>query len=90
MLEKPGMTGQVFGTLIVSEWESLCFDQICKILDASKGSINGTTKPLVEIGLIEPVSLPGDRKAYYRITKTELGNIEKPAADVYKVFRELN
>lgn len=91
MFEKLGMTrmaGRVFGTLIVSEQESLSFDQICETLDASKGSISGTTKQLVEIGLIEPVSLPGDRKTYYRITKVELGDLLKSRMQMFSNFSE--
>ena len=91
MFEKLGMTrmaGRVFGTLIVSKQESLSFDQICETLDASKGSISGTTKQLVEIGLIEPVSLPGDRKTYYRITKIELGDLLKSRMQMFSKFSE--
>jgi predicted transcriptional regulator len=87
LFEQLGMTrmaGRVFGLLIVSDSDSLSFDQICEILDASKGSISGTTKQLTQSGLIRPITLPGDRKTYYRITEMELGDLIKSKMQMFE------
>lgn len=89
IFEQMGMTrmaGRVFGYLTVCDQDAVSFDQIKTILDASKGSISGTTKQLIEIGFIEPVSLPGDRKTYFRVTKLELGNIIKSRMKMFSKF----
>jgi len=92
IFEKLGMTrmaGRVFGTLVVSEKESLSFDEIRLTLDASKGSISSTTRQLTQIGLIEPLSLPGDRKTYYRVTKIELGEMLKSRMQMFAKFSKI-
>lgn len=89
MFEQFGMTrmiGRVFGYLLVCDQDQVSFDNIRKTLGASKGSISGTTRQLVQIGLIEPVSLPGDRKTYFRLTKLELGQLLKSRMELFKKF----
>ncbi|MEX0945661.1 MAG: helix-turn-helix domain-containing protein [Balneolaceae bacterium] len=78
--EQMGMTrmaGRLFGYLIVSDMDAVSFNDIKEALDASKGSISGTTKQLITMGLIEPITLPGDRKTYFRISKAQVGTILK-------------
>lgn len=92
LFEQLGMTrmaGRVFGLLVISDRESLSFDQICEILDASKGSISGTTKQLAQTGLIRPVTLPGDRKTYYRVTEMELGDLIKSKMQMFSKLSRL-
>ncbi len=80
LFDKLGMTrmaGRVFGYLIVCDEDAVSFDQIRETLQASKGSISGTMKQLQQIGMAEAVSLPGDRKTYYRVSKIKIGDILK-------------
>lgn len=89
MFEQLGMTrmvGRVFGYLLVSDQDEVSFEQIREVLGASKGSISGTTRQLIQIGLIEPVSLPGDRKTYFRITELELGKLLKSRMELFGRF----
>ncbi len=91
VFEQLGMTrmaGRVFGFLAVSDKEEASFDDIREGLNASKGSISGTAKQLKNAGLIEPVSLPGDRKTYYRISKMEVGNILRARLTLFKTFSD--
>ncbi len=83
------MAGRIFGYLIVSDKEAVSFDDIREALDASKGSISGTTKQLLGVGFIEPVSLPGDRKTYYRISKSNIGAILKGRTALFLKFSAL-
>lgn len=87
--EQMGMTrmaGRLFGYLIVSNMDAVSFNDIKEALDASKGSISGTTKQLITIGLIEPITLPGDRKTYFRISKINVGTILKARINLFNKF----
>jgi len=83
------MAGRILGFLLVSDKDESSFDEIRDALHASKGSISGTTRQLMQIGLVEPVSLPGDRKTYYRITKIELGDMLKSRMQMFSKFSEV-
>jgi DNA-binding transcriptional regulator GbsR (MarR family) len=69
------MAGRILGYLLVCDEDEVSFDEIRKALHASKGSISGTTKLLINVGMVEQVSLPGDRKTYFRISRTKVGTI---------------
>ncbi|WP_069130014.1 GbsR/MarR family transcriptional regulator [Rhodohalobacter halophilus] len=78
LFEKLGLTrmaGRAFGYLVVCDEDHVSFKQIQEALKASKGSISGTMKQLVQTGMAEAVSLPGDRKTYYRISKIKIGDM---------------
>lgn len=89
VLESFGMTrmaGRVFGYLMVCDEDAVSFDDIRNALDASKGSISGTTKQLINSGLIEQLSLPGDRKTYFRVSQMHVGEILKARTHFFKKF----
>jgi len=89
LFEQLGMTrmaGRVFGYLVVSDKSEVSFDDIRKTLEASKGSISGTTKQLITIGLIEPITKTGDRKTYFRISKMNVGTILKSRIEMFTKF----
>jgi len=69
------MAGRILGYLLVCDKDEVSFDEIRQTLHASKGSISGTTKLLINVGMVEQVSLPGDRKTYFRISRTRVGTI---------------
>ena len=83
------MAGRVFGYLIVCDKDAVSFSQIKDALQASKGSISGTMKQLQQIGMVEAVSLPGDRKTYFRISKMQIGDILKSRIKQFTAFAEL-
>tara|TARA_R100001143_G_C3360805_1_gene135409 strand:+ start:1270 stop:1767 length:498 start_codon:yes stop_codon:yes gene_type:complete len=83
------MAGRVFGYLIVSDKKEASFDDIRLALKASKGSISGTTKQLINIGFLQPVSLPGDRKTYFRLNKIEVGKILEARIQMFDKFSEM-
>jgi DNA-binding transcriptional regulator GbsR (MarR family) len=92
VLEKLGMTrmaGRVFGYLMICDEDQVSFDDIRKALDASKGSISATTKQLVFSKLVEQVSIPGDRKTYFRISRKKAGGMLKERLKLFTMFSEL-
>jgi DNA-binding transcriptional regulator GbsR (MarR family) len=64
---KPRMMGRMMAWLLVCEppWQSA--DQLVKALRASKASVSTVSRDLIELGMVERVARPGDRKTYYRV-----------------------
>ena len=63
----PRMAGRILGWLLISDPSHQSTEQITKALIASKGSISTMTRLLIQIGLIERLSLPGVRCDYFRL-----------------------
>ena len=63
----PRMAGRILGWLLISDPPHQSTEQITKALMASKGSISTMTRLLIQIGLIERLSLPGVRRDYFRL-----------------------
>jgi hypothetical protein len=63
----PRMAGRILGWLLVSDPPPQTLNQLMETLAASKGSISTMTRLLIQIGLIERLSLPGQRRDYFRI-----------------------
>lgn len=63
----PRMAGRVLGWLLVSDPAEQTAAELCGALSASKGSISTTTRLLERFGLLERVSLPGDRSTRFRV-----------------------
>jgi DNA-binding transcriptional regulator GbsR (MarR family) len=63
----PRMAGRIFGWLLISEPPHQSSGALAEVLQASKGSISTMTRLLLQIGLIERVSIPGDRRDYFQI-----------------------
>lgn len=68
--EKIGMTrmaGRILGYMMVSDKEYISFNEFTEVIHASKSSISTNLKALMEVGYIKMVSLPTDRKTYYKL-----------------------
>lgn len=63
----PRMAGRVLGWLTIAEPPHQAMSELTEALQASKSSISTTTRFLIQIGLIERTSLPGQRRDYFRI-----------------------
>lgn len=63
----PHMAGRVVGALMVSESPHRSLDELAEDLRSSRGSISMATQLLLRVGVIERVSVPGERRHYYRI-----------------------
>lgn len=61
----PRIAGRIFALLLLSE-EAISLDVIAESTGASKASASVNTRLLEQRGLIERVSLQGDRRDYYR------------------------
>lgn len=58
--------GKVIGLLLIAE-QPLSQEDLMRLLNLSRTSASVTVRWSEHLGLVEQVSLPGDRKRYYRI-----------------------
>lgn len=68
LFEGEGLTriaGRIYGHLLLSE-PPLSLDDLSVALQVSKGSASQDTRLLERLGVLERVTLPGDRRVYYR------------------------
>ncbi|MCT7950063.1 MarR family transcriptional regulator [Ancylothrix sp. C2] len=63
----PRMAGRILGWLLISNPPHQSTGQLAEVLQASKGSISTMTRLLIQGGLVERVSLPGDRRDFFCI-----------------------
>jgi DNA-binding transcriptional regulator GbsR (MarR family) len=63
----PRMAGRLIGWLMVSDAPHFTAADLADLLQASKGSISTTTRLLEHGGMLERFTMPGDRKAYFRL-----------------------
>jgi len=89
MLGMTRMAGRVFAFLLVIDRDVASFDEIREALQASKGSISMTLKQLQAIRFVEPVSLPGDRKTYFRAGKIPIGPLLRERLRMMQNFSRL-
>ena len=68
-LEQSGMTrmaGRVLGALLVADPAEQSADELADTLQASRGSISTATRYLIQLGFIERMSKPGERRDFFR------------------------
>ncbi len=63
----PRMAGRILGWLLISDPPHQTTSELSEALLASKGSISTTTRLLIRIGMIERISLPGQRRDCFHI-----------------------
>jgi DNA-binding Lrp family transcriptional regulator len=62
----PRIAGRIFGHLL-TEPDPCSLDEMAAALGVSKASVSTDARRLEQIGLIERVGLPGDRRDYYAV-----------------------
>ena len=85
----PRMAGRIFGWLLISNPPHQSPGELAEVLHASKGSISTMTRLLVQIGLIERISLPGQRRDYFRMKSNIWSDLMKQRLAQIRAFREL-
>ena len=85
----PRMAGRILGRLSISDSPYQTTGELTEALMASKGSISTMTRLLIRIGLIERVSLPGQRRDYFRIKPGASHQLLKDGIAQTVTFRQL-
>ena len=88
-LTLPRMAGRIFAWLLISESPLVSTGELVEVLQASKSSVSSMTRLLMQIELIELISLPGDRRDYYRIAPNAWANSLKERLEQAHTFRQL-
>ena len=89
MVGMPRMSGRIFGWLLISDPAQQSNAALADMLQASKGSISTMTRFLIQLGLIERVSLPGDRRDYFQIKDHAWSQLTKQRLVQIGAFRQL-
>ncbi|NJO77226.1 MAG: MarR family transcriptional regulator [Cyanobacteria bacterium RM1_2_2] len=85
----PRMSGRIFGWLLISNPPQQSHGELAEVLQASKGSISTMTRLLIQIGLIERISLPGERRDYFQIKSQAWSQMTKQRIAQITAFRQL-
>jgi DNA-binding transcriptional regulator GbsR (MarR family) len=85
----PRMAGRIFGWLLVSDPAQQSHGELAEVLQASKGSISTMTRLLIQLGLIERISLPGDRRDYFQIKPHAWSQMAQQRLAQITAFRQL-
>ena len=85
----PRMAGRVMGWLLISGQPYQTTSDLMEALKASKASISTATRLLIRLGLIERLSLLGERQDYFRIKPGALHHQLKEGLVQTTIFRQL-
>jgi len=85
----PRMAGRIFGWLLISSPQQQSSSELAERLQASKGSISSMTRLLIQLSLIERVSLPGDRRDYFQIKPNSWSHMTEQRLAQITAFRKL-
>jgi DNA-binding transcriptional regulator GbsR (MarR family) len=85
----PRMAGRILGWFSISDSPHQTISELAEALMASKGSISTMTRLLIRIGLIERISLPGQRRDYFRIKPGASHQLLKDSLVQTTAFRQL-
>jgi len=73
----PRMGGRIFAYLILSDRPGVTQADLAEVLQASTGSISTMVRLLEQIGFVERVSLPGQRRDHFRLRSDPLVEMSK-------------
>jgi DNA-binding transcriptional regulator GbsR (MarR family) len=85
----PRMSGRILGWLLICDPPHQTSDQLAEGLQASKGSISTMTRLLIQVGLVEKIGLPGQRRDYFRIKPGAWSQIMRTSMGQITLFRQL-
>jgi DNA-binding MarR family transcriptional regulator len=84
----PRIAGRIFGFLLVHP-EAYSLDELAEQLQVSKASVSTNARHLVEHGILERMSSPGDRRDYYRMDIDAWAGMLRNAQQKWGAMREL-
>ena len=85
----PRMTGRILSWLLICDPPNQTMHELTEALQSSKSSISTATRMLIQMGIIERVSLPGQRRDHYRIVPDFWSRVLEEKAQQFTEFRLL-
>lgn len=83
----PRMAGRILSWLLICDPPHQTMHELTKALQASKSSISTGTRMLIQMGIIERISMPGQRRDHFRVVPDSWSHIMEEKAR--KQFTEL-
>lgn len=83
----PRIAGRLFGLLMLTE-EACSLDDLAERLRVSKGSVSSNARLLENLGIIERVTRPGDRRDYYQMAGDMSARLLERQIERVKLFLE--
>lgn len=65
----PRIAGRLLGVFVL-RGGPLSFQELCEILQVSRGSVSTNTRLLESLGAVERIAVPGERQDYFRLADT--------------------
>lgn len=85
----PRMPGRVLGALLMADPPEQTAEALAATLQASRGSISASTRTLAQLGLIERVGKPGERKDFFRNRPNAWAELTKLQMLNIRLFKEM-
>jgi predicted transcriptional regulator len=85
----PRMVGRVLGALLVSDPPERSAEELAGVLRASRGSISSATRSLVQMGLVERQTRPGERRDYFRVKPGAWNELMHRELEALSTFRRM-
>ncbi len=63
----PRIAGKILGLLLITSEAKTSGEDLARRLKASKGSVSTMTRFLIQLGLVEKVGVPGERRDYFKV-----------------------
>lgn len=83
------MFGRVLAWLLIASPPLQTAEELATALHASRGAISTTVRQLVDVGLVERVRFPGERRDYFQTTPGAWMQIMRPGMARYAQLRHL-
>lgn len=81
--------GRIFGWLLISDPPHQTMDDLVDGLKVSKSSVSVATRSLIESGLVQRLSLPGERRDYYCVVEGVWSTLMHQRLSQLAALREL-
>lgn len=65
--QMPRMSGRILGWLLVCTPPHQAAEELMTALSASRGTVSTMTRLLINLGFIEKIGIPGERKDFFRL-----------------------
>lgn len=85
------MAGRILSWLLICDPPHQTMHELTEALQASKSSISTSTRTLIAMGIVERLSVPGQRRDYYRVVPDSWSHImEEKAKKQFTLLRQLS
>jgi hypothetical protein len=86
---QPRMAGRIVGHLLVCDPPQQSQQDLAEALQASIGSISTMTRQLQQVGLVERIGVPGERRVHFRLADDAWTRMMQDGVQRATEYREL-